>query len=771
MSVWFKRVFLSIAIFGLLAAAPAAAQNGRGQGNGAGVSADVVQLRPTGPVPGQYIVVFEDDVADPRGLANALARRNGFAIQHVYEFALKGFAGNMPAPVAEALADDPDVAYVEQDVYAHTVLHENDFQTLPSGVKRIDADLNAATVDPVDVDIAILDTGVDFDHPDLNVYHRVNCARGGPFGGDCKDNDGDDGNGHGTHVAGTIGAIDNEIGVVGVAAGARLWAVRVLDNNGSGWFSWVIGGIDYVTQHASEIEVANMSLGGQGTLNSLRTAIQNAVNAGVVIVVAAGNESRDVYGAGGFGTGDESIPASYPEAMTVSAMADFDGLPGGAVPDNDATVIFQSVCPQTNFTHTGDDVFSCFTNYSNSVTGNPETSTGNPVNSPGLAIDVAGPGVNILSTWMDGMYATSSGTSMASPHVAGAVAVYIAANGRATDAAGVADIRQALIDAAEPQTDWRDGDGVGQNLATGDPDNNHEGLLNALGGPVNYPPEVSIDGPTDGATFDSGATIGFSGSATDEDGNLTAGLIWTSDLVGQIGTGAGFSTTLSDGTHTITAEVSDSDGKTGSASISITVATPNEAPNVSIMAPGDGDPFDSGATINFSGSATDEDGDLTAGLSWTSDLDGLIGGGGSFPTTLSDGNHTITASVTDSGDMTGSASVSVMVGTAPATVGVASIVFDRHGGKGGTKHLLIVVTIDDDLGNPVEGASVTLEVSGPKGGTGNGTTLADGTVSFSLKNAPACDAQDYTATVKGVVTAAGLYWDPLDPANTVTGCP
>ncbi|MCH8808715.1 MAG: protease inhibitor I9 family protein, partial [Proteobacteria bacterium] len=157
---------------------PAQAQNGRGQGNGAGAPADVVQLRPAGPVPGQYIVVFEDDVADPRGLANALARAHGFAPQHVYEFALKGFAARMPAPIAEMLALDPDVAYVEQDLYAQTQLHGNNFQTLTTGVDRIDADLNAtASIDEfddrVDVDIAIIDTGIDLDHPDLNVLTRA----------------------------------------------------------------------------------------------------------------------------------------------------------------------------------------------------------------------------------------------------------------------------------------------------------------------------------------------------------------------------------------------------------------------------------------------------------------------------------------------------------------------------------------------------------------------------------------------------------------------
>ena len=122
MFVWFKRGFMSLAILGLLFTGAAQAQNGqgRGNGNGAGEPGNVVQLRPAGPVLGQYIVVFEDDVGNPRGLANALARAHGIAPRHVYEFALKGFAARMPAPIAEMLAQDPDVAYVEQDLYAQT---------------------------------------------------------------------------------------------------------------------------------------------------------------------------------------------------------------------------------------------------------------------------------------------------------------------------------------------------------------------------------------------------------------------------------------------------------------------------------------------------------------------------------------------------------------------------------------------------------------------------------------------------------------------------
>ncbi len=142
----------------------------------------------------------------------------------------------------------------------------------------------------VDVDVAIIDTGIDLDHPDLNVAGGKNCQKRTSY---------DDGNGHGTHVAGTVGGLDNGAGAVGMAPGARLWAVRVLDNSGSGTWSSVICGIDWVTaQHAPTIEVANMSLGGSGSdgtcaSSSLHQAICNSVGSGVTYAVAAGNSSAD----------------------------------------------------------------------------------------------------------------------------------------------------------------------------------------------------------------------------------------------------------------------------------------------------------------------------------------------------------------------------------------------------------------------------------------------------------------------------------------------
>ncbi len=410
----------SLVALGLFAAAPAEAQNGRGQGSDGPRS--VVQVRPGEIVPGQYIVVLHDDVVSPGAVSSELARAHGLGLGLVYSHALKGFSATVPKGALQALSRDPRVDYIEADQTVQAFA-----QSLPTGVDRIFADDNLnITIDGsddyrIDVDVAVIDTGIDVDHPDLNVVARTNCT-GNPFNTSCADDSGDDGNGHGTHVAGTIGAIDNDIGVVGVAPGARLWAVKVLKNNGSGWMSNVIGGVDWVTSHAAKIEVANMSLGG-GDSSALCQAIGNSVAAGVVYAVAAGNSDDDA---------SKYSPANCADVITVSALADFDGMPGG----------FGSPTCRTD----EDDTGANFSNW-------------------GKTIEVAAPGVCILSTWKDGGTNTISGTSMASPHVAGAAALLASgANNDPTSKADVEAIIATIIN--EGNFDWTDdsGDGIQEPL-------------------------------------------------------------------------------------------------------------------------------------------------------------------------------------------------------------------------------------------------------------------------------------------------------------------
>src|SRR6266568_877583 len=508
-------------------------------------------------IPGRYIVVLKQghQPAD-------VAAKHGVKTRHVFAHALHGFAGEIAADQLESLRQDPRIEFIEAELELFSSA-----QTLSTGVKRIGANLSPlAKIDGLDervnADIAILDTGI-APHPDLNIFTNVSFIAGQTT----------DGNGHGTHVAGIAAAIDNGFGVVGVAPGARLWAIKVMDDTGSGTTGSVIQGIDFVTQNAGQIEVANLSFCGIVYSSALRTAISNSVAAGVVFVVAAGNDSRDIYGGDGVqNTADDSIPAAYPEVMTVSALYDLDGVASS------------------------EDALASFSNFSRSVVA------GNPVTSPGAAIDLAAPGVNIASTYLNGGYATMSGTSVASPHAAGAAALYIAAHSRATNAAGVYAIRQALINLAQPQSAWGSAN-------TQDPDGNHEGLLYvaSIAPPVNNPPAVVILAPGTGTTLTSGSAATFTGAATDpETGDCTARLTWTSSIDGQIGTGGSISKALSVGTHTVTASVTDPAGKTGKATITVAVQQPvNTAPVVTIATPTGGSSYVSGNRVNFTATVTD----------------------------------------------------------------------------------------------------------------------------------------------------------------------
>jgi len=194
----------------------------------------------------------------------------------------------------------------------------------------------------------------------------------------------------------------------------------------------------------------------------------------------------------------------------------------------------------------------------------------------------------------------------------------------------------------------------------------------------------------------------------------------------------------------------------------------NSVPTITITSPADGSTFDSGASIDFAGTASDtEDGDITSDLVWTSDIDGQIGTGGSFSTTLSDGNHVITASATDDGGATGTDSVSITIGTVniSSTISVDSITYATEGGKNGDKHLLITIALldNDNPPNPVSGASVSIDLyrDGSFVASGTGTTGSSGTVTFSLKNGA---AGNYS-TIVTAVTANGLTWDGTSPSN------
>ncbi|MET0135032.1 MAG: S8 family peptidase [Kibdelosporangium sp.] len=351
--------FAGVALFAAVAGPANAAE---GEIVGAGVD---------GAVHGSYIVVLRKGATTPAaGLAGKFGGRLGF----VYS-AIHGFSVEADERQAKRLAADPAVEYVEQNrTLSVTAVQPNP----PSwGLDRVDQrqlPLNSSysyTTTASNVNVYVLDTGVRATHQTFGGRVRQ--------GYDFVDNDtnADDGYGHGTHVAGTIAGSQ-----YGVAKGALVYPVRVLNSQGSGTTAQVVAGVNWITQNARKPAVANASLGG-GASTTIDTAVRNSVAAGVTWVVAAGNSNAD---AGGFS------PARVREAITVGATDRTD---------NRAT----------------------YSNY-------------------GAVLDLFAPGSGITSAWNNSDTATytGNGTSFAAPHAAGAAALYLSANTGATPA----QVSQAL---------------------------------------------------------------------------------------------------------------------------------------------------------------------------------------------------------------------------------------------------------------------------------------------------------------------------------------
>ncbi|AKE51325.1 S8 family peptidase [Kangiella geojedonensis] len=347
-------------------------------------------------VANQYIVVLKDDaVAESEGIfssqANAkavqmltdnLSLRYKARVTRNFKSVLKGGVFTMSKSQAQLLAKDPRVKLVEQDQRVSIAATQSN----PTwGLDRIDQrelplDNNYIySTDASNVNAYIIDSGVT-DHSDFG--GRLNG------GYDFVDNDNDprDCNGHGTHVAGTVGSE-----TYGVAKNVNLIGIRVLDCRGEGSWSGIISGMDWVAENHTKPAVANMSLGG-GFMSSINEATQALTDAGVIVVAAGGNDGKDAC---------DYSPASTPSAITV-----------GSTDDNDARSIFNS---------------SASSNY-------------------GSCLDIFAPGSDILSTRNNGGTQTMSGTSMAAPHVAGIAALYLADNPNAS----VNEVTQAILDAATP---------------------------------------------------------------------------------------------------------------------------------------------------------------------------------------------------------------------------------------------------------------------------------------------------------------------------------
>jgi subtilisin family serine protease len=368
------------------------------------------------PVPGQYIVVMKGN-ASGHSVAAEHARSAGARVLQTYDSALHGYAAKLSDAGLAKVKADPRVASVTQDASGNPLLS----QMLPTGVNRIDADVDSQPagdgVGAVDAAIAVFDTGIDTAHPDLNVAGGVNCA-----GPKSSYNDGtiSDQYGHGTHVAGIIGAKDDGVGVVGVTPGIRLYSVRDLDSRATGTISMQLCGIDWVTNNgpALGIKVANSSQvmmtaktddGNCGYSNGdiLHQAICRSTAAGITWVFGGGNNSSVAFtnGAG----------PNYPQVLTVTAISDNTGTPN--VPSTktfSCTQIIGSSSKSKPPVET-DDKYASYSSYASST--NPSQ----------VAHTVAAPGSCIWSTFKGQTYGYLNGTSMAAPHGSGTVELCILA--------------------------------------------------------------------------------------------------------------------------------------------------------------------------------------------------------------------------------------------------------------------------------------------------------------------------------------------------------
>jgi aqualysin 1 len=324
---------------------------------------------------------------DVVGTVQTWERQFKFRAYAMYSSSLTGFAAQLTSAQVSQLKQSGWVKTIEPDQ-----VMKGFAQTIPWGVDRVDADLSSTKAGDgsgvvANVNIYIIDSGI-ATHPDLNLVSQVKFLI----------NPSTDCNGHGTHVAGTAAAIDNASDVVGVAPGANLTAVKVLNCRNTGLTSNIIKGVDWVTANAQRPAVANMSLGG-GVSDALDASVRNSAATGIVYAIAAGNESQDAC---------NTSPARAGEGS------------------NNGIITVGSI-----------DI------------RNEEASTSNF----GTCVDLWAPGVSITSTWLNNSTNTISGTSMASPHVAGVAGLYLSANPNAVPASIEAQLK---ADAVFPGTASKD---------------------------------------------------------------------------------------------------------------------------------------------------------------------------------------------------------------------------------------------------------------------------------------------------------------------------
>lgn len=456
-------------------------------------------------IPDRYIVRLSDDVPSAAAASASMMRGLRGEVHFTYETLFKGFAVTLPGQALNAIQRNPLVASIEQDGVVTKIATTQTGATW--GLDRIDArsgldDTYTYGVNGAGVDVYILDTGILSSHVDFGGRVRNGFTA-------VDDNVGtEDCDGHGTHVAGTVGGAQ-----WGVAKGVNLVPVRVLDCSGSGTWAGVIAGMDWVAANASGPSVANMSLGG-GQSSSIDAAVANMHNSGVTVVVAAGNSTADACG---------SSPAAAPEAITVGAT-------------------------------TSSDAPASYSNY-------------------GECVDIFAPGSGITSAWYTSPTATNtiSGTSMASPHTAGAAALWLQTDPTLTPSQVATALTGSATEGAIEECTRETGGGKPRTVCG--PMSSSVNLLLYVdpamtggggGGGGNSAPTASF-------TYEcSELACDFFGVASDSDGTV-ASYAWS---FGATTLDASYNFT-NYGNYTVTLTVTDDDGATGSATQSVSLVDPN----------------------------------------------------------------------------------------------------------------------------------------------------------------------------------------------------